>query len=114
MRSGVFQGVWEQIIYVYWPHRARSRALLTGPEADVHFGDVAGERFSGIIKVRGEATVELKKPLTKKTAVEMDTLPGSVPVYTYTQTHTSAHMYIMYGKSSVLCNKCSVVAHFSF
>lgn len=71
MRSGVFQGVWEQIIYVYWPHRARSRALLTGPEADVHFGDVAGERFSGIIKVRGEATVELKKPLTKKTAVEM-------------------------------------------
>lgn len=49
-----FQGVWEQIIHVYWPHRTRSKALLTGPEAAVHFGEVAMERFSGITRGRGQ------------------------------------------------------------
>lgn len=96
MRSGVFQGVWEQIIYVYWPHRARSRALLTGPEADVHFGEVAGERFSGIIEIserRGHCRIE--------EASDKENSCGNVwkwthylvqYLYTHTHRHTLVHI----------------------
>lgn len=53
-----FQGVWEQIIHVYWPLRSRSTALLTGPEADVLFEEVAVERFSEIINGEAEGAVK--------------------------------------------------------
>lgn len=69
---GWFQGFWEQIIYVYCPRRARCKALLTGPEADVHFREAAVERFSGIIRGRGAAVRALWEPLTKWSHVPCD------------------------------------------
>lgn len=97
-KSGVFQGVWEQVIYVYWPHCAKSRALLTGPEADVHFREVAGERFRRIIKVRGETTAELQEPLTKNTAGKAKCGNGSITCFS-TCTSFSASLHRLPAKS---------------
>lgn len=40
-------------------------ALLTAPEADVHFREEAVERFSGIIRERDEAVRVLQQTLTE-------------------------------------------------
>lgn len=60
MRSGSFK-VFESKSSVYWPHCVRCKALLTGPEADVHFREGAVERFSGIIRGEERAMEHYRK-----------------------------------------------------
>lgn len=93
---GWFQGVWEQIIHVYRPQCTRSKALLTGPEAAVHFREVAVERFSGIIRGRGEAFGALQEPLTKWS----NALLYAPVIYGGKNMQTSAHKHTSYMASA--------------